>query len=56
MCGPRDLDKMDNRELDRAVPEARRLSQVEEDGLESDEEDDSEVPRCTLEYVLYILH
>ena len=47
---------MDNRALDHAVPEARRLSQEEGDGLDTEEVDDSEVPEDTQEYVTYLLH
>lgn len=47
---------MDNRELDLAIPESRRTRlQVDGDGQDAEEEDESEVPRDTLEYVTYTL-
>ena len=44
----RDQHKMDNRELDLAIPETRPLSQVDGDGQDAEEGDASKVPILTL--------
>lgn len=49
----RDLDKMDNRELNLAIPERRTESLAGQDGIDAEEEDESEIQE-TLEYVTYM--
>lgn len=45
--------KMDNRELNLVVPEARTQRQTNGDGLNPEEDDASQVPLLTVEYVTY---
>ena len=49
----RDLDKMDNRELNLAIPERRTESLASQDGMDAEEEDESEIQE-TLEFVTYM--
>ena len=44
---------MDNRELNLAIPERRTESLASQDGMDAEEEDESEIQE-TLEYVTYM--